>query len=291
MKGSARTTGAITIVNALPTGVGCAVGIELRAAAQVAVNRSTSSGPPILEIPPEARTSVVEESLRSGLTKYLPESGISVQLSLSSEIPVARGLKSSSAVSTAILLACARAAGRDPTALEIGLLSAEAGRRAGVSATGALDDALAGLEPGFVLTDNARGEIRGRAEVEPTWGVVLYVPAHAHPPSPNLLSAFSEEHAAGELVSRAANGGDWFTAMRLNTQLVERAMGYSYEGIRDRLRSHGALASGVSGLGPTLAAIAPTDRLAELIRALPSDDARKIVVPFTRTSSMRAPET
>jgi len=156
------------------------------------------------------------------------------------------------------------------------------GRRVGVSATGALDDALAGLEPGFVVTDNVRGEVLRRSKVDPDWGVALYIPSQTHPPSPNLRSAFSNERSAGELAVRAAKAGDWTTAMRINTELVERTMGYAYEDIREQLQSHGAVASGVSGLGPTLAAIAPADRLPDLVRALPSDRASKLVVPFTR---------
>ena len=79
--------------------------------------------------------------------------------------------------------------------------------------------------------------------------------------------------------------GDWTKAMRLNTELVERTMGYAYREIRDHLEEHGAIVSGVSGLGPTLATIAPTARLPDLIRELPSDSAQKLIVAFTRGSS------
>ena len=286
MSGTARTSAAITITNALPTGVGCAVGIELHAEARVSISVDASRQSASLEIPVEARTAIVEESLRKGLSRFFPGPGAVARLSLRSEIPIARGLKSSSAVATAILLAVARAAGQKPTALEVGLLAAEVGRRAGVSATGALDDALAGLEPGFVITENSRGEVLRRSAVDPGWGVALYIPPESHPPSPNLIAAFSADRPAGERAARAARTGDWATAMRLNTELVERTMGYSYGAIRDRLRMHGAITSGVSGLGPTLAAIAPTERLADLVRAFPSDAAQKITVPFTRSSAM-----
>ncbi len=98
------------------------------------------------------------------------------------------------------------------------------------------------------------------------------------------MAAFSNERASGELAARAALDGNWTKAMQLNTELVERTMGYVYRDLRDHLRGHGAIASGVSGLGPTLAAIAPVARLADLVRELPADQARKLVVPFTRPS-------
>lgn len=286
MIGRARTTAAITIANALATGSGCAAGVELRTDARVTLATVGSNPQPTLEIPHDVHTPLVEESLRVGIARYFPEPGTAAQLSLQSEIPAARGLKSSSAVGSAILLAVARAAGRTPTALEIGLGSAEVGRRVGVSATGALDDALAGLDPGFVVTDNGRGAILRRGEVDRSWGVALYIPAESHPPSPNLVSAFSAERETGARAVRAAMDGDWVSAMRINTELVERTMGYPYGELRERLRTHGAIASGVSGLGPTLAAIGPSERLPELLDVLPSDRAHKVIVPFTRTSAL-----
>ncbi|HEY1197980.1 MAG TPA: shikimate kinase [Thermoplasmata archaeon] len=284
MSGTARTFGAITITNALSTGIGCAAGIELPVEARVTLTTDGSKRPPMLEIPRDCHTAVVEEALKVGLSQYFPEPGAVARLALRSEIPVARGLKSSSAVSTAVLLAVARAADRNPTPLEIGRHSADVARRVGVSATGALDDALAGLEPGFVVTDNVRGEVLRRTDIDPGWGVALYIPSQRHPPSPNYVSAFSCERASGDLAARAAMDGDWTKAMRLNTELVERTMGYSYREVREHLRGHGAIASGVSGLGPTLATIAPLGRLRDLVRELPSDKAQKLVVPFTRTS-------
>lgn len=289
MKGASRTSAAITVANALPTGIGCAAGIELHVEAEVEVEPRASDSSGILETADSTRSPVVEEAVRVGLSQFFPEGRVRTRLSLTSEIPVARGLKSSSAVSTAILLAIARAAGRRPSSLDIGRASAEVGRRVGVSATGALDDALAGLDPGFVVTDNLRGELLRRSAIDPGWGVALYIPSQPHPPSPNLRSAFTRERAAGELVAAAARHGDWPTAMRLNSDLVERTMGYAYGEIRARLRAHGSIASGVSGLGPTLAAIAPFNRLPDLLPAFPQDGARKIIVHFTRPTSM-APE-
>jgi len=285
MNGAARTFGAITITNALPTGIGCAAGVDLPVEARVVLATDGSKGPPTVEIPSGCRTPLVEEALRVGLSQYFPDRGAVARLTLRSEVPVARGLKSSSAVSTAVLLAVARAAGRNPSPLEIGRHSADVARRVGVSATGALDDALAGLEPGFVVTDNVRGEVLRRTDIDPGWGVALYVPPQPRPPSPNFASAFFAARASGEVAARAAMDGDWTKAMRLNTELVERTMGYAYREIRDHLEEHGAIVSGVSGLGPTLATIAPTARLPDLIRELPSDSAQKLIVAFTRGSS------
>lgn len=285
MRGSARTFGAITITNALAAGIGCAAGIAIPVDAEVSIASDGSSDPPKLRGSPMSRGPVVDESLRAALARYYPGRGIVATVSLQSEIPAARGLKSSSAVSTAFIVAVARAAGREPSPVEVGRLAAEIGRRVGVSATGALDDALAGLEPGFVVTDNRQDSILRRREIDPAWGVLLYIPPEPHPPSPGLVSAFSSERDAGQRSARAALDGDWALAMRINTELVERTMHYGYRALRERLEQRGAIASGVSGLGPTLAVIAPTARLPELAELLPRDRAERRLVPFSRNSS------
>lgn len=285
MKGAARSFGAITIANALPTGVGCAAGIELAVEAEVSVTSDGSHDPPKVMGPTEDRYRVVDQSVRTGLARYHAHPGTVVSVALRSEIPAARGLKSSSAVSTAVILAVARAAGHEPSRLEIGRLAADAGRRSGVSATGALDDALAGLEPGFIVTDNRQDTVLRRAEIDPAWGVLLYIPEREHPPSPGLVSAFGREREAGERAARAVLEGDWATAMRINSEVVERTMRYAYRPLRERLEHHGAIASGVSGLGPTLATIARTDRLSDLAQLLPEDGAERRRVPFCRTSA------
>lgn len=280
MIGVARTSGAISITNALPTGLGCAIGIELTVEAGVTLSRDGPSGEPALRIPEECRTSLVETSLREALSAYFPGSDARATLSLRSEIPPSRGLKSSSAVSSAIVLAVARAAQREPDPLEIARRTVSIGVHSGVSATGALDDALAGVCSGFVVTDNLRGEVVRRWEVDPGLGVALYVPPGKHPPSPEMRAAFSRQRERGETSARAAREGDWIRAMRLNTELVEQVMGYSYDRLRRRLEEKGAAACGVSGLGPALAVIAPAQRLPEIVREFPSDGAWRSVVSF-----------
>jgi len=280
MKGTARTYGAITITNALPTGVGCAAGVALPVDVEVSLTFDGAHDPPQIELSPESRSPIVEQSLRVALRVYRPQPGTVARVSLRSQVPVARGLKSSSAVSTAVFLAVARAVGVEPDPIEIGRRSAEVGRQVGISATGALDDALAGLEPGFVVTDNRHDRVLRRSSVNPDWGVLLYIPVQPHPPSPSLAEAFSRERAAGEQAAQAVLEGDWARAMRLNTELVERTMGYSYRPLRNKLEQHGALASGVSGLGPTLTAIAPQARLSGLVEQLPDDGSDRRLVSF-----------
>jgi len=107
MRGVGRSSAAISIVNALPTGIGCAHGVRLYAAATVELQAKATMQ---IEVEPDAsRTPIVVRSLEATLRRLRPEAGFFARLHLDSEIPVAKGLKSSSAVATATIRAVADA--------------------------------------------------------------------------------------------------------------------------------------------------------------------------------------
>ena len=285
MHGIGETTAAITIVNALPTGIGSAVGIDLRVHAEVELHPAGSHGKWDVRMAELARTPLVIASLTEALQRFAPGSSGRGELKLRSEIPAARGLKSSSAVSAAVILAVARATGTEVASIDIGRLSASVARSIGVSATGALDDALAALSAGVVVTDNRRGELLRSYPTAPHFGVALYIPDVAHRPSPEWAAAFAAEEARGRAAVEAVVSGDWVKAMEANTLLVERVMGLDYGPLRAELSRRGAIASGVSGMGPALAAVAPKDRLPDVIAAFPGITDRRRTVSFSSPSS------
>jgi len=282
--GLGEATAAITIVNALPTGIGSAVGIDLRTRVEVELHPAGSHGKWDVRMAELARTPLVIASLTEALRRFAPGSSGRGELKLHSEIPAARGLKSSSAVSTAVFLAVARATETEVEPIDLARLSASVARSAGVSATGALDDALAGLTTGVVVTDNRQGELLRSYSTGPHLGVALYVPDLAHPPSPEWTAAFEAEAPTSRVAVEAALSGDWVKAMHENTRLVERVMGYDYALLRAEVSRRGAVASGVSGMGPALAAIAPEDRLREVLAAFPGVSDRRRTVAFSTNS-------
>jgi shikimate kinase len=267
--GTACTHAAVTIVNALPTGVGCALGIDLSVRARVAVRRTALGREPKLDFTRGSGTPVVRESVRLALDAFATGGPWSASVELDSDIPAGRGLKSSSAVATAVAQATAHAFGRDPPPLEIARIAAGAGRTSGVSATGALDDALAGISPGFWLADCRGGTVLKRGPSGADWKVALYVPRAKHAPSPTWQAAFELRRDAGEAVVDQARAGNWWTAMRRNSELVEETMHYDYSGLRAGLIEAGALGAGVTGMGPALAAVAPADLAPRVLDRLP----------------------
>ncbi|MFY9717486.1 MAG: shikimate kinase [Thermoplasmata archaeon] len=266
MRGVGEATAAITIVNALPTGVGAAAGIELRTRASVELGLRREGSDSLPKIRPEgSATPLVYAAVAEGMRTFAPGEFVPVEIWVSSDIPSSAGLKSSSAVVSAILLAIANAVGRRPFPEEVARKNAALGRSTGVSATGAFDDALAGLTGDAVLTDNRADRLIERFPLDPRLGVVLWIPPGSHAPAPSALERFRAGPAEALAPVRAARAGRLWEAMELNSGLVEEAMEYSYRDLRRTMQEAGAVASGVSGLGPVFAAVAPRDRVPGLL--------------------------
>ncbi|MGI0155689.1 MAG: shikimate kinase [Thermoplasmata archaeon] len=285
MHGVAETTAALTIVNVLPTGIGSAVGIDLKARAEVELHPAGSHGKWSVHVAPADRTPLIIASLAEALRQFAPGSSGTGELTLRSAIPPARGLKSSSAVSSAVVLAVARATDAPVGPMQVARLSAAVSRSVGVSATGALDDALAGLSTGVVVTDNRRDELLASYPLTSGLAAAIYIGPVTHRPSPEWVAAFGAEAARGRSAVDLAIAGEWAAAMEANSELVERVIGYDYSGLRAELHRRGAVASGVSGMGPALAAVAPPDRLSEILRAFPGDAADRRTLSFSEVSA------
>lgn len=281
MRGVGQATAAITIVNALATGVGSAVGIDLAVRAEIELHPAGSNGRWDVEVAEPARTPLVIAALDVALNRFAPGSSGTGRLTLRSEIPAGRGLKSSSAVGAAIVIAVAEATDSAVSPTEVARLSAEVGRSAGVSATGAFDDALAGVSSGVVVTDNRRCELLRAYPLGEELGAALWVPPATHRPSPEWAEAFSARAGEGRVAADAALSGDWQRAMRANTELVERVLGYDYAEVRERLTRAGALAVGVTGMGPALAAIAARGMLPAVETAFPDRPGERRSVRFS----------
>jgi shikimate kinase len=281
VRGVGTANAAISIVNALPLGVGAAAGVAWPArASAVLANGSAGTGATVIE-PRGSRTSLVRATARASRERFAPGVAGRLSLRVRSTIPHARGLKSSSAVGSAVALATARACGTEPSPREVAKIVAEVGRSTGLSATGAFDDALAGLVTGWVVTDNRADRELRRFRLDPSLGVVLWIPRGRHPSSPAVRARFRRNVRLARRAVDAALDGDWAGAVTANTALVERAMGYRYAPLHEAVQRAGAVASGVSGLGPAFAAVAPAARIARVLRALPTAGTRR-ALRFTR---------
>jgi shikimate kinase len=279
MRGIGRASGAITIVNALLAGRGAALGIQLGCEVIAELDRTRPGEIDTLVIDPTSDTPLARASAAAALRWVAPNEGFHLRLAIRSDVPWACGLKSSSAVSVAVLDAVARARGRAPPAAELAERSARLCRDAGLSATGAFDDALACAGGGLALAENLAYRAVSWGPVPEEWVAVLWVPPGRHAPSPEIATAFAGASSEGEGAFAAARSGDIPGAMARNSRAVERALGLDYERLRRASRAAGAIAGGISGMGPAFAALAPRTEVARVAAALPSEEGEVRTVP------------
>lgn len=287
MHGVGEATAAVTFVNAIPTGIGAAAGVDLRTRAEIRWEPEGAGSPLTLSVVPRSSdTPLVRSAVQAAFERAgIPGAG-TVGLALTSAIPHGAGLKSSSAVASAIARAIDAAVGGGWSAEAIAQVSAMASRRAGVSATGAFDDALAGLVPGVVVTDNRADRLLTRHPVPAELEVALWIPGGSHPPSPEIASRFRSDDPEAVRAADAALHGRLWEAMDANSRLVDAVMGYDHRLLRERLLRAGAVACGTSGLGPAFAAIGPRGRMEELVETLPSSGGERLRIAFHAGAGM-----
>lgn len=255
--------GAVSILNAIPTGIGGALGIDLWTEAE-AWTLDEPEGVEA-EIPGGEDPGLVIEVARLILQRAGRRAGLRVRTR--SNIPAGRGLKSSSAASDAVALAVTRLLGLGYDGEEVVRLAVEASLRAGVTVTGAYDDAYTCFFGGINITDNGSRRVLLR-RLGPEDAVVLV----AVPERRIYTGSVRPEDFSGvrELCLRAARlalGGRFWDAMTVNGLAIALALDLDPGPILDALRA-GAHAAGVSGTGPAVAAVVSPGRAEDVRRAL-----------------------
>lgn len=251
----ARVNGAITVVNAIASWKGAAIGVNF----EVIAEARPYDG---IRVAPD--TKLVREAASLALKRV---GGGGADVRVNSEIPMGWGLKSSSAVANAVVLSIMALHGRQDL-MEALKISVEAARRAGVTVTGALDDSAASMLGGFVMTDNRRDELLMRAPIEERDVLILLPEGESPRPSASVdaskLKSFSR---LADSIFALLPGRIW-EVMTLNGLLYSQLLGYDPSPSLEAVRL-GALAAGLSGTGPAVAAVCGTcDDVEELWSSL-----------------------
>lgn len=251
---------AITVVNALATGLGAALGVGLRLEAEAEL----TDEPGVVRADVVEGEGLVRAAALEVLKAYGADGRYGVRVATRSEVPIARGLKSSSAASNAVVLAVARALGYEPPPRKVLEMAVKASIEAGVSVTGALDDAAASLLGGLAVTDNYRREVVKAYDVEEGVKAVLLIPPSRRYTSPREAELLRVYSGLLKLAWLKALAGEWREAMNLNGLAVASALGYQAQLLVEALR-RGALAASPSGKGPALAAVVPEDKVEKVV--------------------------
>ena len=244
--------GAATILNAVATWKGSAFGICLKTTSEVELDGSSEVRGDI----PGIDATLVVRCVELVLAKFGLECGGVVRTR--SEIPVASGLKSSSTAANAAVLATLDAIGEEMDLIEAAKIGVAAAREAGVTITGALDDALASMLGGVVVTDNRNMKLLKRELLDSE--VLLLVPEK------KLFSKETDIRRSrliaplAEIAYDLAMKGDYGRAMTLNGFIYCSALGLSAEPLLLALEA-GAKGASLSGTGPSYAALVDADNM------------------------------
>jgi shikimate kinase len=264
MHGEAAALGAGTVLNALATGVGSAFAIDAETTASVDLDDSGTVDGDVAGVP-DADTRLIRRCVERVVERFGDGHGGHVRTE--SEIPMAAGLKSSSAAANATVLATLSALsvpvgdGGDAvtreTACRIGV---QAARDAGVTVTGAFDDASASMLGGVTVTDNTEDGLLAREAVD--WDALVWTP-----PSRAFSADADAERCervapVARLVADLVLDGRYGEAMTVNGLAFSAALGFPTDPAVEAM-PHAAGVS-LSGTGPSVIAVGEQ---AELKRA------------------------
>ncbi|MGQ9788030.1 MAG: shikimate kinase [Candidatus Hadarchaeaceae archaeon] len=262
--GIASACASATVINAIATGKGAAFGVDLRVQAKVRLTKKGKISGRVLGQKKES-PKLIEICVRKVLENLgMKKCGAVVETA--SEIPIAVGLSSSSAAANAAVLATFAACDQRSKPEQVLKLGIEAAFEAGVTVTGALDDAAASLYGCGVITDNLKRRILKKFKVDPKLVVVIHVP-----PTKFYSSRVRPEdlrHIRGPIRSAhlMAMRGDLWKALTINGLLYSTALDYDPM-IAIEAISKGAIAAGLTGTGSATVAIAGPDKVMDIVKA------------------------
>ena len=248
--GTGTANGGISVLHAAGLGKGCSVGIELQCEVKLVKGEKFPSD---------------EHGLLETVMQVWTESGYpqfdDIGWEIHSDIPIGQGLKSSAAVACAALRALDNASWTGLGDFEIVDMAVEAQRRAGCTITGSMDDAWAAISSGWKLVDPSvpsRESILMEGDIEENLEVLIGLRGS------RVLSTESFDFVShSKLFERALaslSGGSILSAISTNGMAISASM-KDDDSLRlcNSLIVRGALAAGISGSGPAVAAICHAD--------------------------------
>lgn len=266
-KAVAIAHGAATIVNAIALGKGAAFGVDLWTRAEVKLTDEPGVLRAEIVSDPKESTLLIEKTAMSVLQRFNLEKSFGAKIKTLSNIPIAKGLKSSSVAANATALATTAALGKTLDDLEIIKLGVEAAFDAKVTITGAFDDACASYFGGAVITDNFKREIIKQLPLPENLTVLFHVPRQKAYTADSNVNRLKTLKPLVEIAFEKALEGKIWEALTLNGLIYSSASSFNTKIAIDALAA-GAVAAGLCGKGPAVSAVVPNDKVNEVKAAL-----------------------
>jgi shikimate kinase len=251
---TATMYGAVSIVNAIATGKGSTLGVSLKVTVKVTLEPGHSG---------ISRNFVNDKLVNRIIRTILPNSIFKnhfISISLTSEIPAGWGLKSSSAVSNAVSLACYKLINDKIYDKAVLNTAVNSSLWAKVSITGAYDDACGCYYGGLVLTDNYYKRLIRRDPVNEDLHVIIFLPTGiSRGEIKNLIYHKELYNHAFKLALK----GDYWKAMNLNGVITNSVLYNNYLPAVRALENN-CLGVSYSGNGPAIASVVHKDNVENL---------------------------
>lgn len=259
MEGRARAPGAGTVLNALATRRGSAFAIDRHTTATVELSTGEEVVAEVAD-DPTADTTLIETCVRETVGRYGDGRASGGHVETESDLPMASGLKSSSAAANATVLATLaaldRASGVDRAdATRIGVAAA---REAGVTVTGAFDDASASMLGGVTITNNETDELLSRESFDRH--VAIHTPPERAYSADADLAGCRRIAPVAETVEELARDGRYGRAMTVNGFAYAAALGFPPDRMLEALPDVDGVS--LSGTGPSTVAIGTAEEVA-----------------------------
>ncbi len=246
--------GAVSVLNAIGTGIGGAVSLSGLYARAEAWKSDTVEIHSVIEGVGPVR---VDQRVANAIIDVLTPFGvIGFRARVESNIPPEAGLKSSSAFINALVEAVLDAYGYELPSREIASLTSLITIKAGLSITGAFDDALATKSHGVFITNNEARTVLATYTPPPLEVVISASRGRLHI-SHVKRDAFKRLAPLYDKAIRLALKGRWLDAATINGFATMIAIGRLdlHDPLKHALALDEVLSAGVSGKGPAIFAI------------------------------------
>ncbi len=278
MKTTVQSPGSATIINAISTGCGSAFGIKLYVTAEAELKGSDSSI--ICSANDDIDTSLMEICVRMVFDKFkehlnMDEIDTGISVKTRTTLPVSSGLSSSSATSNAVVMATANALMNEYSIkpdnnvfndVELLNMGVDASLKAGVTITGAFDDASASYFGGLTITNNIERKILKMEDMNQQNVLIIYMPNRNSPTAQSNVRRMKLIAPQVKLAFKEALNGNIYNAMTLNGLLYCASLGFNPKMALDAIEA-GATAAGLSGTGPSFVAIASDENVEGVVDA------------------------
>jgi shikimate kinase len=277
-KVKATVHGAISIVSAIASGKGAALGITPKV--EVIMESMPGSGISIKSGSQSLSSRLITRTIEKIVSKkQLSETKLN--LLLNSEIPTGYGLKSSSAISSVVALATAKLFKQKIDDSKILLAGVNASIETKVSLTGAYDDACACYYGGFMVTDNYKRKIISSKKAPTNLKVVIFIPKSRKRGNIKKLKTLN---TVFERAWNFAKNEDYWNAMILNGFATSSILN-SDPKLITQLVEKGAIGASISGNGPSVAVVTKQSNISRIKKVFSSLEGR---VTVTQINNKRA---